>query len=385
MYQRLENALSRLLEGEKPLKGTLGYTVDGVYTVSVPDNPAKYYVRFGDGTGGFAEVYHRGRAAPIPDLPVEVGFDSAGNMVILGGDLERAGLIPGENEVGPHSHARGSGMEYPIEPRLLTPAKASPLAGLTVGVAQGAYFYGTTLRWWGGGAIPVTPPANANQWAWVLVGIDPAAEALVTASGSAISITAPLDVSTLPAIPFAGYIPLAAVRLRNGQTELDEADFEDLRFVVGQRRGDSIVIRDEKAQNTHGGTFTSGAWQTRDLNVEAVDTGGHASLSANQITLAAGTYRLRASAPAFMVGSHQARWRNVSDGTTALVGTTEFADTGGTSSAQTRSVIVGRFSISASKTFALQHQCATTRSSDGFGAAANFGTEVYAEVELWRE
>jgi len=384
MYQRLEEALSRVLgqvaigAGEKPIKGTLGYTVDGVYSVSVPSNSAKYYVRFGDGS--FAEVAHRGRAAPVPDLPVEVGFDSAGKMAILGGDPEQSGLISGAHEVGPHSHARGSGMEFAIDPRLLTPVKAEALGGLAVGVAQGAYLYGTALRWWGGGAITLTPPAGANQWAWVLVGIDPAAQGLVAVSGSAISVTAPLDPSTLAAIPFAGYIPLAAVRLSHGQTELDEADFEDLRFPVGTRRGDLIVIRDEKAQNTHGGTFTSGAWQTRDLNVEALDTGDHASLSANQITLAAGAYRVRASAPAFSAGAHQTRWRNVSDGITVLIGSTEFADT-----VQSRSVIAGRFTVSSSTTFELQHQCATTRSSDGFGTAANFGTEVYAEVELWRE
>ena len=201
--------------------------------MTVPENPAKYYVRFADGS--FAQVYHRGRVSPVPDLPVEVGFDSAGNLVILGGDPARAGCSTAAHEVGPHSHARGSGMEFPIDPRLLTPVKAAPLGGLTVSVAQGAYCYGGSLRWWGGGTITLTPPASANQWAWVLIGIDPAAGALVAVNGSALVVSAPLDPSTLPAIPLAGAIPLAAVRLRHGQTELDEADFEDLRYPVGGR------------------------------------------------------------------------------------------------------------------------------------------------------
>jgi hypothetical protein len=153
-------------------------------------------------------------------------------MVILGGDPDRSGLFDGAHEVGPHSHARGSGMEFPIDPRLLTPIKAEPLAGLTVGVAQGAYWYRGALRWWGGGAITLTPPATANQWAWVGVGLDPAAGALVAVSGTAIVVSAPLEPSTIPAIGLSGAIPLAAVRVRNGQTELDEADFEDLRFPV---------------------------------------------------------------------------------------------------------------------------------------------------------
>ena len=89
MYQRLETALSRLIGGEKPIKGTLGYTIDGVYRVTVAENPAKYYVRFADG-GGFAQVYHRGRVSPVPDLPVEVGLRQRGQLVILGGDPDRA-------------------------------------------------------------------------------------------------------------------------------------------------------------------------------------------------------------------------------------------------------------------------------------------------------
>ncbi|MEO8397041.1 MAG: hypothetical protein ABI700_28860 [Chloroflexota bacterium] len=384
MYQRLEAALSQWISGgerDKPSKGTLGYTVDGVYRVTVAENPSKYYVRFAE--GNFAQVFHRGRVAPVPDLPVEVGTDSAGNAVILGGDPDRAGMFDGAHEVGPHSHARGSGLEFPVDLRLLTPVKAAPLGGLTVGVAQGAYLHGGSLRWWGGGAITLTPPASANQWTWTVIGLDAEANALIAVSGSALVVTAPLDRATLPTLALAGAIPLAAVRVRNGQTELDDDDFEDLRWPVGGRGTSLIVVREEQAQNTSAGTFTSGAWRTRTLNVEASDADNHASLSASQITLDAGTYRLRASAPAFAVGAHQARWQNVSDGVTVAVGTTEVADP--TAQAQTRSIVVGRFTISASKTFELQHRCATTRSTDGFGVAANFATECYGEVELWRE
>ncbi len=350
----------------------------GEYSVSVAGNDALVYVRFDDGS--FAQVYHRGRIAPIPDLPVEVGFDSAGNPVILGGDPARPGAVAGAYEVGLHSHARGSGMEFPIDARLLTPVRASPDGGLVVRVAQGAYWYGGSLRWWSGGSITLTPPASANQWAWIVIGIDPAAESLVSASGTAVSVAAPLEPSTLPGIVLARTIPLAAVRVAHGQTELDEAEFEDLRFPVGGRAPGYALIRDEKTVSTNGGTFTSGAWQTRDLNVKAADSGGFVTLSANQITLAAGTYRLRASAPAYEVIRHQARWQNISDSVTVAVGSSE-----NTAGVQTRSVVAARFTISASKTFALQHQGFATRSSDGFGVAVGFGTEVYSEVELWRE
>jgi hypothetical protein len=381
MYGRLEAALSRLLRMESEsaaVKGVLGYTVDGAYAVSVAENPAKYYVRLEGGS--FAQVYHRGRVAPVPDLPVEVGHDSAGNLVILGGDAAQSVLYPGAFEVGPHSHARGSGMEFPVDARLLTPLKAAPLEGLTVEVAEGAYWHGCALRWWSGGSITLTPLGSANEWAWIVIGLDAAAGELISASGAVQVVSAPLDVATIPAIGLGGAIPLAAVRVANGQTELDEDDFEDLRFVPGGRGSGYVLVREELAQGTDGGTFTSGAWQTRALNSEAADSGDFADLSSNQITLEPGTYRLRASAPAFAVGAHQARWQNISDGVTVLMGTTEQAV-----AEATRSMVSGRFVVEASTVFELQHCCASTGTGDGFGAAANFAAEVYAEVELWRE
>lgn len=33
-----------------------------------------------------------------------------------------------------------------------------------------------------------------------------------------------------------------------------------------------VILQDQKAQNTDGGTFTSGAWRTRDLNTKVTDT-----------------------------------------------------------------------------------------------------------------
>ncbi|SVB60040.1 uncharacterized protein METZ01_LOCUS212894, partial [marine metagenome] len=42
------------------------------------------------------------------------------------------------------------------------------------------------------------------------------------------------------------------------------------------------IIADQKAQNTAGGTFTSGAWRTRDLNTEITDPDGIVSISSNE-------------------------------------------------------------------------------------------------------
>jgi hypothetical protein len=144
-----------------------------------------------------------------------------------------------------------------------------------------------------------------------------------------------------------------------------------------------VSIQDQKTQNTAGGTFTSGSWQTRTLNTEVTDTASIASIASNQITLPAGTYRIRATAPAFKTDAHQTRLWNATDSSLLLTGTTEIsAASDGT---QTRSEVSGRFTLSGTKAIELQHQCATTGTTTGFGSAANFTTEVYSSVELWKE
>ena len=155
-------------------------------------------------------------------------------------------------------------------------------------------------------------------------------------------------------------------------------------YTVG-RKPEYISIRDEKAANTEGGTFTSGAWRTRDLNIEAIDTGNNCTLAANQFTLRPGTYRIQASAPAMTVLLHKAKLRNITAGSDTLIGTSEFIDLEGGNGGQTRSIIGGQFSIATATVFEIQHQCLTTRATDGFGNASNFGVvEVYTTVELWK-
>jgi hypothetical protein len=138
-----------------------------------------------------------------------------------------------------------------------------------------------------------------------------------------------------------------------------------------------VLIRDEKASGTVGGTFTAGAWRTRDLNTELNDTDGLASVAANQITLAAGTYECVCSAPADSVGLHRLRLQNITDVTTTLLGTSESADK------HSRSFVRGLFTLAASKVLEVQHQCTVTKATFGFGKAAGIGVvEVYTVAQF---
>lgn len=144
---------------------------------------------------------------------------------------------------------------------------------------------------------------------------------------------------------------------------------------------DYILIQDQKAPATDGGTFTSGAWRTRDLNTIVNNDGGYAALAANQITLQAGMYEVSASAPAYSVYHHQARLHNVTDAISYL-GSTEFSS----GATESRSVVECKFNIATAKVFELQHRCLITFLGYGFGvgAGASWGANIFSIVAIRR-
>jgi len=144
-----------------------------------------------------------------------------------------------------------------------------------------------------------------------------------------------------------------------------------------------VCVRDKKALGTDGGTFTSGAWRTRDITDEQADTAGICSIDSNQITLAAGTYRCSISCPAWFVQKHKARLYNITDSAVLLVGTSEY--TQDNSYHVTRSFIVGRFTLAAAKALEVQHRCVVTRANEGFGLNCSMGDEIYTVAEFFRE
>lgn len=153
---------------------------------------------------------------------------------------------------------------------------------------------------------------------------------------------------------------------------------------VGRSPIDIVIVQEQQTSGTAGGTFTSGAWRTRALNTEVIDTGAYASVAASQITLAAGTYRVRAYALANQVGSHQVRLYNVTGAAVLVYGSSAFA--GAADNGVTISCLSYRFTIGISSVIELQHQCQTTKATDGLGVAGSFGgIEIYSEVYLERE
>jgi hypothetical protein len=143
-----------------------------------------------------------------------------------------------------------------------------------------------------------------------------------------------------------------------------------------------VILEDQKAQNTAGGTATSGSWVTRTLNTAVRNHGSLAALASNEFTLPAGTYYISWSAPAFFCNAVQSRLQNVTDTSTVGIGTSEFSFNGLANGWPVRSFGSAVVTLAASKALAVQMQVGTTRATDGYGREANFGTEVFTRVEI---
>tara|TARA_B100001093_G_scaffold270229_1_gene258349 strand:+ start:188 stop:730 length:543 start_codon:yes stop_codon:yes gene_type:complete len=151
------------------------------------------------------------------------------------------------------------------------------------------------------------------------------------------------------------------------------------------------IIVDQKTNETNGGTFTSGAFRTRDLNTELSDEDGIVSISSNQFTLQAGSYLIKASCPVYDVARNQAQIYNVTDSTSVAVGQSNFVGT--TANESGTSLVYGRTTITAQKVFEIRHAAQTTSYDYGFGVAANssanghdMGTvEIFTMVEIYKE
>lgn len=151
-------------------------------------------------------------------------------------------------------------------------------------------------------------------------------------------------------------------------------------FLASIPQEKTVVIKDVKSSGTDGGTFTSGSYQTRDLNTIEGDS-DIVSLSSNQFVLQPGTYNFECVAPAFRCSTAKSRLQNITDASTVAVSQPTQNNT--SSGDPINNHISTQFTITAEKTFEVQHRCNTTRATNGFGLAASFGDdEVYTQLKI---
>ena len=142
------------------------------------------------------------------------------------------------------------------------------------------------------------------------------------------------------------------------------------------------VVGDVKGATTDGGTFSAGAFRTRDLNTEFADPHGIVSVSSNRFHLGAGSYMIVAAAPCYNTYRHVALVHDVNANNTAIMGQTSFNANG-----MSVSWCIGRVSPSGSRSYEIRHRCDNGRTSIGFGIAHDYGgyNAVYTIVQIFKE
>ena len=131
------------------------------------------------------------------------------------------------------------------------------------------------------------------------------------------------------------------------------------------------------------GTFTAGAWQTREINTEVVDTDNIVTLSSNQFTLQPGTYQIKFGACAYKVNRHITRLRQISPLATIAAGSSQYSWATDANLQWSRGF--ARLTISQATAYEIQHYCQTTGNSNGFGFQMTYSTSDYVQVEIYKE
>lgn len=147
-----------------------------------------------------------------------------------------------------------------------------------------------------------------------------------------------------------------------------------------------LLYADLRSSGTDGGTPTAGAWATRTINTEVIDTHNLGTLSSNQMTLLAGTYRFRAWGVLAACGKGACRLFNVTSGAAVTGQIIESVYSFSPSYMSIKAECLGRFTIASSAAFSLQYWVEAANANNGLGVAKGFGdNEYYAAVEFWRE
>lgn len=191
--------------------------------------------------------------------------------------------------------------------------------------------------------------------------------------------------------PYFGWsVPTSTDYVKDGATAIETlGDSIDDSMKSGLNTADFLHVRDEKASGTASGSITSGAWRTHVLNTVKTNTITGASLASNQITLPAGTYFVRAESllnalAAGQIQNYKIKLANVTDATDTAFGTGGYVYASSPSSTQVYPSLSATFTIAGTKVFELQSRVTGTSSASGYGEASTLGTEVYADVQIWK-
>lgn len=175
----------------------------------------------------------------------------------------------------------------------------------------------------------------------------------------------------------------ATLNLQPGQSCMIMCDGVGFYTVGRQSKQKIAILEDRKTTGTNGGTFTSGAWRTRDLNTEVIDDDNLVSISSNQFTLVPGKYKIHIASVIGLVNTVKPRLYNVTDSAVVNEGINAYHN----AAVNGNTIVSCDFyvNIAASKAFELQMQCQTTGATTGFGSATvawSPAHETYTQIVI---
>ncbi len=174
-----------------------------------------------------------------------------------------------------------------------------------------------------------------------------------------------------------------ADEMRAAIGNLDHAPGGDMLTPID--RAPDYVFFSELLVNTEAGTFTSGAWRDRVLNVIAVNRDDAASLNFGDVTVPTANYWVYAFAEAYRVGIHVIRLWNVDDAAEETPSYKKSSDTRtGSDGTQTTAELWMQLDADGAKELRLQHRCETTKSSNGLGRKNAWEQPIVAGMMFWR-
>lgn len=290
-------------------------------------------------------------------------------------------------ELIPKNNARGTIADNPLTDTATT---------LNLDTGQGALFNDPAAGVDGVRAIITDPDETVFE---IIAIIERASDALTIVRGIEAPFDTPLEwpqgSKVAEVFTEEGMAVLLAQGLEAGAISfdptgtIDAANVQDAIVEVASEAGGLVTayacVRDEKTATTQGGDPSgSGSWIKRTLNTVHHDAEDILTLASDQVTLDAGEYVCRARAPFYKSARVKIRLRNVTDGTTVLVG--DSAYTGAGIENQTYATLSGRFTIAASKALELQYWIGNDP-GDGNGLGVSSDTdeiEIYSVAEFWK-
>ena len=142
------------------------------------------------------------------------------------------------------------------------------------------------------------------------------------------------------------------------------------------------VFEEQQSSGTAPASYSAETYSTRVLNTSVNNTITGSSLSSNQFTLPAGTYKVKAYCPNYAGGYSKAVLYNVTTSSNILYGMNCYANGAASNVTSTFSIISNVFTIATTSTFAVKQYFSVSDSQMGGVAASSGQIETYTHVEI---